>query len=134
MCFFNFCNFDFTSPLSGIWGVESALNLENLQCRSAKIAVECILQGNLLDPEPFDQLLLRRKGHRTLSQGNPLTPLKCIEGISQASLRPCARESGSVRLRSFFGLIQNFSGLHAGSEPKIIWVHKGADPSGSNYG
>ena len=35
-------------------------------------------------------------------------------------LRPCAQESGSVQLSLAMDLIQNFSCVHTGSEPKQL--------------
>ena len=54
-------------------------------------------------------------------------------GLS-ATLRPCAHESGSVRLRSFFffGFDPEFLRRAHGIGAKIICVHTGVDRRGSN--
>ena len=43
-----------------------------------------------------------------------------MKRLQKLILRPRAHENGSVRLCSFLVLIQNFSGVHTGSEPKYF--------------
>ena len=43
---------------------------------------------------------------------------RSIMSLTRLGFRPCAHGSGSVGLRSFLDLIQNFSGVHTGLEPQ----------------
>ena len=58
-----------------------------------------------------------------LQQNNRNKTAYSIQKLQSDTLRPCAHESGSLPLRSFLDLIQNFSGVQTGSNQITNFIY-----------